>query len=61
MTAPLLAQAASEDLDLISELRYRRWARENYVAAPNRDPQWHPVVLQEMRQKDAEVSPTSLG
>ena len=34
--------------------RLRRWARENYVPASQRDMQWHPIVLDEMRRKDAE-------
>jgi hypothetical protein len=41
-------------LDLIEELRLRRWARENYVAAEERDAAWHHVVLDEMTRKDAE-------
>ena len=32
------------DLDLIEELRLRRWARENYVPPENRQRTWHPVV-----------------
>lgn len=41
--------------DLVEELRLRRWARENYVPTGRRDMNWHPVVLDEMRRKDAEV------
>ena len=41
-------------VDFIEELRLRRWARENYVPASQRDARWHPVVLDEMRRKDAE-------
>ena len=44
------------DLDLIEELRLRRWARENYVPADERDGGWHPIILEEMRRKDGEVS-----
>ncbi len=44
------------DADLIMELRLRRWARKNYVAvAERRDDSWHPIVLDEMQRKDAEV------
>jgi len=42
--------------DLIEELRLRRWARENYVPADERDAGWHPIILEEMRRKDGEVS-----
>ena len=41
--------------DLIEELRLRRWARENYVPADERDAGWHPIILEEMRRKDGEV------
>jgi hypothetical protein len=34
----------------------RRWARENYVPAGERDRSWHPIILEEMRRKDGEVS-----
>jgi hypothetical protein len=44
------------DVDFIEELRLRRWARENYVAPPERDRGWHPIILEEMRRKDGEVS-----
>ena len=43
------------ELDLIEELRLRRWARENYVPADEREPGWHPIILEEMRCKDGEV------
>ncbi len=42
------------DVDFIEEIRLRRWARENYVPAEERDDSWHPVVLAEMRAKDHE-------
>ena len=42
--------------DFIEELRMRRWARENYVPAGERDRSWHPIILEEMRRKDGEVS-----
>jgi hypothetical protein len=44
------------ELDLIEELRLRRWARENYVPSDERDTSWHPIILEEMRRKDGEVS-----
>lgn len=44
------------DVDFIEELRLRRWARENYVPTDERDTAWHPIILEEMRRKDGEVS-----
>lgn len=44
------------DVDFIEELRLRRWAREHYVPVDERDTAWHPIVLEEMRRKDGEVS-----
>jgi hypothetical protein len=44
------------ELDFIEELRLRRWARENYVPADERSTAWHPIILEEMRRKDGEVS-----
>lgn len=43
-------------LDLIEELRLRRWARQNYVPEASRSAKWHPVVLNEMRLKDLELN-----
>jgi hypothetical protein len=43
------------DLDPVDELRLRRWAREHYAAAEDRDAGWHPIVLEEMEQKDREL------
>jgi hypothetical protein len=44
------------DIDVIEEFRLRRWARENYVPADQRDRAWHPIILEEMRHRDGEVS-----
>ena len=43
------------ELDFIEELRLRRWARENYVSRGERQTSWHPVIHDEMNQKDIEV------
>ena len=48
-----------EELDLIQELRLRRWARENYVPEDQREASWHPVILEEMLKKDLETEPTA--
>ncbi|HXD87544.1 MAG TPA: hypothetical protein VN641_13690 [Urbifossiella sp.] len=44
------------DVDVIEEFRLRRWAREHYVPAEQRDRGWHPIILEEMHRKDGEVS-----
>jgi hypothetical protein len=50
-----MASGSSTQIDLIEELRLRRWARENYVAPEQRNQTWHPVVLEEMSRKDLEA------
>ena len=52
----MFSSGLMSELDLIEELRLRRWARENYVPADERDAGWHPIILEEMRRKDGEVS-----
>lgn len=42
-------------MDVVRELRLRRWAREHYVPQDQRKPEWHPIVLDEMRLKDDEL------
>ena len=43
-------------MGLIEELRLRQWARRNYVPAQWRcDEDWHSIVLDEMRRRDAEL------
>ena len=42
------------EMDLIEELRLRRWARENYVPPEQRERSWHPVIQDEMKKKDSE-------
>src|SRR5262245_57209752 len=42
-------------LDLVEELRLRRWARANHVPVADRDADWHPVILDEMSCKDLEL------
>lgn len=47
---------AEPSLDLIDELRMRRWARENYVPEESREKTWHPVIHDEMTKKDQDLS-----
>jgi hypothetical protein len=49
-----MVASVGAELDLIEELRLRRWARENYVPRDRRERSWHPVVLDEMDRKDRE-------
>ena len=52
----MVSSGVFSELDFIEELRLRRWARENYVPADERDATWHPIILEEMRRKDGEAS-----
>jgi len=49
-----MSSSVLADLDLIEELRLRRWARENFVPVEQRLTSWHPVILDEMGRKDGE-------
>ena len=49
-----MVSSVSAEMDFIEELRLRRWARENYVPANERMGAWHPVIHDEMSQKDEE-------
>ena len=51
----MVSMGVLADVDFIEELRLRRWARENYVPADERDTAWHPIILEEMYRKDGEV------
>jgi hypothetical protein len=42
-------------LDLVEEIRLRTWARLNYIAAEERDLNLHPIILDEMANKDADL------
>jgi hypothetical protein len=42
------------DMDIVEELKMRRWAREHYVPKDERPHSWHPVVHEEMEKKDYE-------
>jgi hypothetical protein len=50
-----MTSSVLSDLDLIEELRLRRWAREHYVPTGQRQRGWHPVVHDEMKKKDGEA------
>ncbi len=50
-----MTSSVLSELDLIEELRLRRWARENYVPRGQRQKSWHPIVHDEMKKKDGEA------
>jgi hypothetical protein len=50
-----MMSAVSSELDLIEELRLRRWAREHYVPRSQRQSAWHPIVHEEMSKRDRET------
>lgn len=52
---PIAATADTLAVDLIEELRLRRWARENYCYAEARQASWHPLIHDEMRRIDEDV------
>lgn len=41
--------------DVVEEMRLRTWARQNYAPTEQRDKEWHPVILDEMKRKDKEA------
>ena len=49
------------EMDMIEELKMRRWARENYVPKDKRPHSWHPVVHEEMEKKDYDGDATPLA
>ena len=49
-----MALSVGSEVDFIEELRLRRWARENYVPVDSRVVHWHPMILEEMQQRDLE-------
>jgi len=42
------------ELDLIEELKLRRWARENYAPPSSRSSDWHPVVHEQVGEREHE-------
>ena len=50
-----MSQEICSSVDLIEELRLRRWARENYVPLQARSESLHPIILDEMCCRDGEL------
>ena len=47
-----MAGTTDVGMDVVDELRLRRWARQHHVAAEERDASWHPIVLDEICLRD---------
>ena len=45
----------SQSLNMLEEIRLRRWGREHYVPELSRRKDWHPIILEEMLIKDQEM------
>lgn len=43
-------------MDIVKELRLRRWARENYVLPDQRSNRWDAVILNEMESMDRDIA-----
>ena len=56
MNELLLQDGVTAQIDLVRELRVRQWARQNFVPQQQRKATWHPVVLDEMQNRDRELA-----
>jgi len=54
--AAVIAPDIGVEVDPVEEMRLRTWARQHYAPNGERDNDWHPVILDEMRRKDVERS-----
>ncbi len=55
-----MSQEICSSVDLIEELRLRRWARENYVPLQSRSGSLHPIILDEMCCRDGELEDSAV-
>ncbi|QDU17828.1 hypothetical protein CA11_56770 [Gimesia maris] len=51
-----MSKELNSTISMVRELRLRSWARTHYVTADQRKETWNPVVLDEMKIKDQEMS-----
>ena len=51
---------SSAPIDFTEELMYRCWARRNYLPPELRDGAWHPLILEEMANRDRELAEEAL-
>ena len=56
MNELVLPDGVTSQIDLVRELRLRQWARQNFVPQQQRKATWHPVVLDEMQNRDRELA-----
>ena len=59
LSASALLQCDADNdpvVDALEEIRLRTWARKNYAPAGVRDETWHPIILDEMTQKDLDFN-----
>lgn len=42
------------EVDFVTEMKLRTWARQHHCNAGARYPDWHPVILDEMERVDRE-------
>ena len=54
LVADFAEAAETAEVDFITEIRLRTWARQNYQAPGSRDNNLHSVVRDEMQKMDAE-------
>ena len=54
-TQTVIAGDAGQRVDPVEEFRLRAWARTHYLPESERTGSLHPVVLDEMHRKDAEL------
>lgn len=52
----LRQDGTTSEIDLVRELRLRQWARQHFVPQEQRKVTWHPVVLDEMQNRDRELA-----
>jgi len=50
-----MIESNGDTIDIVKELRLRQWGRLHYVPPAERSASWHPVVLDEMSLRDAEL------
>jgi hypothetical protein len=49
------------EIDFVRELQLRQWARQHFVPGELRKQTWHPIVLNEMKNRDRELAESHLG
>lgn len=43
-------------VDFLEEIKLRTWARKHYTEPERRKADWNPIILQEMKQRDRELT-----